>query len=67
MKLHSNIEELIKKSGLRKGFIADKINVKYRQLRNYETGESLIPIDKAFMLADLLGVKVDDLYERKEK
>lgn len=61
-----NIEKLIEESGLRKNFVAEKIGVNYRQLRNYETGKSLIPIDKAFKLAALLGVKVDDLYDYEE-
>lgn len=62
----SRIEELIIKSGLKKSFIADKLEVSVKQLRNYETGHSLIPIDKAFILADLLKVKVDELYDYKK-
>lgn len=65
--LISNIGDLINESGLKKKFIAEKLNVSVPQLRNYETGHSLIPIDKAYILADLLGVKVDDLYKREEK
>lgn len=63
--LTSNIEQLIKKSGLRKGFIAEKLKITVRQLRKYETGESLIPMDKAYILARLLECKVDDLYEEE--
>lgn len=63
--LNSNIEQLIKKSGLRKGFIAEKLKITVRQLRKYETGESLIPMDKAYILAGLLECKVDDLYEEE--
>ncbi|MEK5175069.1 helix-turn-helix transcriptional regulator [Heyndrickxia sp. FSL W8-0496] len=67
MELKSLIGEYIEKSGLKKKFIADKIGVSVKQLRNYETGHSFIPMNKAFILADLLGKKVDDLYEwRKE-
>lgn len=62
--LKSNIEGLILNRGLRKEFIADKLNVSVRQLRNYETGKSLMPMDKAFILAELLNCKVDDLYEK---
>jgi transcriptional regulator with XRE-family HTH domain len=62
----SRIEELILKSGLKKSYIADKLEVSVRQIRNYETGSSLIPIDKGYILADLLKVKIDDLYERKK-
>jgi transcriptional regulator with XRE-family HTH domain len=63
MELKSNIGELITTSGLMKKFIADKLKVSVKQLRNYETGHSFIPMDKAYILAYLLRVKVDDLYE----
>jgi transcriptional regulator with XRE-family HTH domain len=62
--LKSKIEKLIKDSGLKKAFIAEKLDISVKQLRNYETGHSLIPMDKGYILAELLGVKVDDLYER---
>jgi transcriptional regulator with XRE-family HTH domain len=64
--LRSRIGELIESSGLKKSFIADKLKISVKQLRNYETGHSLIPIDKAYQLADLLEVKLDELYERSE-
>ncbi len=67
IELKCNIEGLIKNSGLQKKFIAEKINVSVAQLRNYETGHSLIPIDKGFVLAALLKCKVDDLYTLEEK
>ncbi|WP_243299153.1 helix-turn-helix domain-containing protein [Bacillus litorisediminis] len=60
--LKSNIGELIQKSGLRKKFIAEKLGVSVKQLRNYETGHSLIPFDKAYILAYLLNCKLDDFY-----
>ncbi|WHY76213.1 helix-turn-helix transcriptional regulator [Neobacillus sp. WH10] len=65
--LKPNIEELITKSGLRKGYIAEKLTISVRQLRKYETGESYIPIEKAYILACLLQVKVDELYTYIEK
>jgi transcriptional regulator with XRE-family HTH domain len=65
MELKSNIEVLIKNSGLMKSFIAERLNVSVKQLRNYEKGKSLIPIDKAYILANLLNCKVDDLYTWK--
>lgn len=63
--LEPRIEELIKRSGLKKGFIADKLEITVRQLRKYEKGDSFIPINKAYILAELLGVKVDDLYKKQ--
>lgn len=65
--MRCRIEELIKERGLRKDFIANKLGISSRQLRNYETQASYIPMDKAYILADLLGVKVDDLYEREDR
>ncbi|MEC1155016.1 helix-turn-helix domain-containing protein [Cytobacillus horneckiae] len=67
MKIMSNIRKLTDQSGYKKSFIAEKLGVSVKQLRNYESGHSLIPIDKAYVLADLLKVKVDDLYERLEE
>lgn len=66
MKLKPNIEKLIKESGLRKDFIAVKLRTSTRMLRKYEKGESIMPMEKAYILARLLGVKVDDLYEYEE-
>lgn len=58
------IEELIKQRGLRKDFIAEKLGISTRQLRNYEVQHSYIPMDKAYILAEILNVGVQDLYER---
>lgn len=65
MILVCRLEDLIKKSGYRKDFIADKLGISTRQLRNYELNKSYIPMDKAYLLAELLGVTLDDLYEKK--
>jgi transcriptional regulator with XRE-family HTH domain len=64
--LISRIEELIRKRGYKKAFVAEKLEITVKQLRNYETGRSLIPIDKAYRLADLLEVGVEELYNRSE-
>lgn len=65
MILRCRLEELIKESGLRKDFIAGRLEISTRQLRNYELQKSYIPMDKAYLLAEILGLeKVDDLYER---
>ncbi|WP_257009462.1 helix-turn-helix transcriptional regulator [Bacillus sp. 7884-1] len=63
--LESRIEELILKSGYKKSFVAEKLEITVKQLRNYETGRNYMRIDKAYILADLLGVGVEELYERK--
>ena len=66
MKIKALIEEKVANKGYKKSFIAEKLNISVRQFRKYETGESLIPIDKAYVLARLLECKIDDLYEWEE-
>jgi transcriptional regulator with XRE-family HTH domain len=58
------IGELIEARGLKKGYIANQLDISRQQLSNWISSRSYPPILKAFQLADLLGVKVDDLYER---
>lgn len=67
MVLRCRLEELIKRSGLRKDFIAEKLQISTRQLRNYELQKNYIPMDKAYILAELLKCSVADLYERIEE
>lgn len=63
--LRCRLEELIKNSGLKKDFIANKIGISSRQLRNYELQKNYIPMDKAYLLAEILNCKLDELYERE--
>lgn len=65
MELECNLEELIKRSGLRKDFIAKKLGISTRQLRNYELMVNFIPMDKAIILAELLNCSLDDFYTKK--
>jgi transcriptional regulator with XRE-family HTH domain len=66
MELICNLEVLIKKSGLRKDYIAKKIGVSTRQLRNYELMVSFIPMDKAIILSEILKCSLDDFYTKKQ-
>lgn len=61
-----HLEKLIKNSGLKKNFIASKLNISVRQLRKYETMESIAPVDKAYMLTKILNCNFEDLYEWEE-
>ncbi|MFS0766013.1 helix-turn-helix transcriptional regulator [Peribacillus phoenicis] len=64
--MKSRIGECIDKSGFKKKFIAGKLEVSPTQLSNWISGRSFPTIEKAFRLAKLLDVKVDDLYEEDE-
>lgn len=59
------IEELIKDSGMKKRFIADKIGVNENTLNNWCKNRSVPKLDQAVQLAEILNCKTDDLYTRK--
>lgn len=42
-----------------------ELEVSANTLSNWSTGKSIPSLEKAYKLADLLGVRVDDLYERE--
>lgn len=67
MKLRCNIQRIIEQRGLRKGFVAQKLNISTKQLRNYEVQISYPPADKLYMLARVLDVSADELYEWVEE
>jgi transcriptional regulator with XRE-family HTH domain len=63
--MKSRLNQLIEKSGYRKKYIAKEVGITPNQLSNWIAGRSYPPLDKAYKLAALLGVKVDDLYEHE--
>ncbi|MED5050677.1 helix-turn-helix transcriptional regulator [Anoxybacillus rupiensis] len=66
MIMKSKIDEIIKLKGYKKKYVAEKIGVSANQLSNWITGKNYPTLDKAFKLAELLGVSVEDLYEKNE-
>ncbi|CAM3679880.1 helix-turn-helix transcriptional regulator [Cytobacillus oceanisediminis] len=65
--MKSNIGELIEERGYMKKYIAKQLEITPNQLSNWISGKSHPTMEKAFKLADLLNVKVDDLYDRTEQ
>lgn len=65
--MKSRIGELIDAAGYKKKYIANLLEISPTQLSNWISGRSYPPIEKAFKLASILNVKVDDLYEREEE
>jgi transcriptional regulator with XRE-family HTH domain len=61
--MKSRIGELIEAAGYKKKYIAQKLDISPTQLSNWISGRSYPPIEKAFKLAKMLGVKIDELYE----
>ncbi len=63
--MKSRIGILIDESPYKNEYIRKYMDVSRNTLSNWRSGKTYPTIDKAFKLADLLGVKVDDLYETK--
>ncbi|MFD2444190.1 helix-turn-helix domain-containing protein [Bacillus sp. CGMCC 1.16607] len=64
--LKSRIGELLRVSKYRREYIIKELDISQNTLSNWVTGKTYPTIDKAFLLAELLEVKVDDFYERIE-
>jgi transcriptional regulator with XRE-family HTH domain len=65
--MRCRISELIAAKGMKKKYVAKEIGITPNQLSNWLAMKSFPPLDKAYILADLLGCKVDNLYERAEE
>jgi putative transcriptional regulator len=59
------IGKLLRVSKYRREFIIQELDISKNTLSNWIAGNTYPTIDKAYKLADLLEVSVDDLYERK--
>ena len=66
-KLKSNIGWLLAKKGLTRGYLAKRYGKTSNTISNWCTGKSYPSASEIWDLADLLNVKVDDLYEREEE
>ncbi|MED4978757.1 helix-turn-helix transcriptional regulator [Geobacillus stearothermophilus] len=62
--MKSRIGEWIEKRGYKKKYIAEQLDVSQRQMSKWISGESYPTVPKLFRLAELLGVRVDDLYTK---
>lgn len=62
--IRSRIGELLRVSKYRREFILNQLGVSKNTLSNWVSGKTYPTADKMYILADLLDVKVDDLYER---
>ena len=62
--LRSRIGELLRVSKYRREYIIKELGITQNTLSNWCTGKTYPTMDKAYILADLLEVKVDELYDR---
>ena len=64
-KMRLIIDDLIKESGLKHGYIAKKLNVSPRTLYKWRKGETYPRLDKAVRLAEIIDVEITELYTMK--
>lgn len=57
----------IKERGIKLKYIADKLEVSYQTVSNWSNNRSQPDLKQSVYLAELLGVNLDDLYERVEE
>ena len=67
MMLKSRIGVLLRTSKYRREFILNELGISKNTLTNWSSGVTYPTIDKAYILADLLEVDINELYEREEK
>ncbi|WP_066317046.1 helix-turn-helix domain-containing protein [Bacillus sp. FJAT-29814] len=65
--MKSRIGELIDATGFKKKYIANLLEISPTQLSNWIAGRSHPPMEKAFKLAEILNVTVDELYEKEKE
>lgn len=58
------IDELINNSGLKHGYIANKLDVSPRTLYKWRKGETFPRLDKAVELAKILNVEITEMYRK---
>ncbi|MBA2878072.1 transcriptional regulator with XRE-family HTH domain [Anoxybacillus kamchatkensis] len=62
--MKSKIGEIIEKKGYKKKYVAEQVGVSANQLSNWIVGKNYPTVDKAFKLAEVLGVNIEELYEK---
>ncbi|EQB35272.1 hypothetical protein M948_19425 [Virgibacillus sp. CM-4] len=64
--LQNHIEEHIKKSPYKREYIQNQLGVTANTMTSWVKGRTYPNAKHLFMLADILGVSVDDLYKYKK-
>ena len=63
VEMKPKIKEIRLSKGLKQTFVAAQLDMKQQQLSDWEAGRAYPRIDKAYKLAKVLGVNIEDLYE----
>jgi DNA-binding XRE family transcriptional regulator len=64
--LENRLNEIIKKKGLKKTFIADQLGVSKQALNAWANGSSKPSLENAFKIAELLDCSLYDVWKKGE-
>lgn len=65
-KVELKLNEKILESGVKKKRIAQLLEINPNTLSKYLKGERKIPFEYVIYIAEIIGYKVEDLYERED-
>lgn len=57
--------EIRKSKGLEQKYVANKIGIGFQRLSDWERGKGMPRYDKAYSLAKIYGVTMEELYEEE--
>jgi putative transcriptional regulator len=61
--LENRLDELIKEQGLKKGYIAKQVGVSPQTISSWVSDKSRPQLEQAIVLAKVLGVSIEDIWE----
>lgn len=67
MKIKCNLGRILDIKGIKRKWVAEQLDVSQQTVSGWIKDKNYPPMDKAFKLARILDVKVDDLYEEIKK
>ena len=62
IRVGQRIKEIRKSMGMTQRHLAKQIGVKFQQIQKYESAINRVSASKLFMIAEALGVRVEDLF-----
>lgn len=65
MEFENNLGKVIEESGVRKGFICEKLNITYKTLKKWIDGITFPNAIEIIILCEILHCSFGDLYKRK--
>ena len=63
IRVGQRIREIRKSLGMTQKHLAIQIGVRFQQVQKYETAQNRVSAGRLFLIAEILGVEVEDFFE----